>query len=51
MHTIREGEDVTLIVDEYQGFVGGISVSGVPVERLTGSFLRFSTVESKAVES
>lgn len=51
MHTILEGEDVTLIVDEYQGFVGGRNVSGVPVERLTGSLLRFFSVDSTADES
>ena len=50
-YTIYEGENITLTVIEYQGFTGGLALDGVPVHRLTGSFLRFFSVDSTADES
>ena len=50
-YTIYEGENITLIVEEKQGFVGGRNVSGVPIDRLTGSFLLFVDIDSTADES
>ena len=50
-YTIHEGENITLTVDEKQGFVGGRNVSGVPIDRLTGSFLLFFDIDSSANES
>ena len=50
-YTIYEGENINLIVREYHGFTGGIARSGVPIERLTGSFLLFLRIDSTADES
>ena len=50
-YTISEGENITLTVIEYQGFIGGVARGGVPEDRLTGSFLLFFNTDSLAVES
>ena len=50
-HTIHEGENVTLIVEEKQGFIGGSAIGGVPEGRLLGAFLVFFKVDSSATES
>ena len=50
-YTIHEGENITLTVEEKQGFVGGRNVSGVPIDRLTRSFIIFFDIDSSADES
>ena len=50
-HTIYEGENVSLIVEEKQGFVGGLANGGVHEHRLLGAFLVFFKVDSSATES
>ena len=50
-HTIFEGENITLIVEEKQGFTGDIARGGVPEIRLLGSFLLFFDIDSSANES
>ena len=50
-HTIYEGDNVTLIVEEKQGFIGGQYVSGVPEYQLSGAFLVYFKVDSSATES
>ena len=50
-YTIYEGENITLIVIEYQGFTGGIASGGMPEDRLPGSFLLFFDIDSSADES
>ena len=50
-YTIYEGENITLIVMENQGFIGGIASGGMPEDRLPGSFLLFFDIDSSADES
>ena len=50
-HTIYEGDNVTLIVEEKHGFIGGLNVGGVPEYRLLGPFLLFFDIYSSADES
>ena len=50
-YTVYEGENMTLIVIEYQRFFGGLARGGVPELRLTGSFLLFFDIDSSADES
>ena len=50
-YTIYEGENITLNVIEYQGFIGGMACGGLPESRLSGSFLLFFNIESTADES
>ena len=50
-HTIYEGENVTLVVEEKHGFIGGSARGGVPERRLSGAFLVFFKVDSSAIES
>ena len=49
-YTIHEGKNIILIVREYQGFIGGVAPAGVPVNRLTESFLSFFDIDSSADE-
>ena len=49
-YTIYEGENITLTVIEYQGFIGGVVCGGVPELRLLGAFLVFFDIDSSAVE-
>ena len=50
-YTISEGENITLTVMEYHGFIGGVARGGVPEDRLLRSFLLFSNGNSSADES
>ena len=50
-YTMYEGENITLIVIEYQGFTGGIARGGMPEDRLPGSFLSFFDIDSSVDES
>ena len=50
-YTIHEGENITLTVIEYQGFIGGLASGGVPEYSLPGPFLLFSDIDSSADES
>ena len=50
-HTIYEGENVSLIVEEKHGFIGGAARGGVPEGRLLGAFLVYFKVDSSATES
>ena len=50
-YTIYEGENITLTVIEYHGFTGGFARGGVPIYRLSGSFLLFFDIDSSADES
>ena len=50
-YTTHEGKNINLIVSEYQGFIGGGGLGGVPKERLTGTFLLFIDIDSSADES
>ena len=50
-HTIYEGENVTLIVEEKQGLIGGLATGGIPEERLLGAFLVLYDFYSTAIDS
>ena len=50
-YTIYEGKNVTLIVEEKQGFIGGLGIGGVPKERLSGAFLVLYDFYSTATDS
>ena len=50
-YTIYEGENLALVVIEYQGFIGGFKYGGLPEPHLPGSFLIFFDIYSSADES
>ena len=50
-HTTHKGKNVTLIVEEREGFIGGSGTGGVPEDWLVGAFPVLYDFYSTAIDS